>query len=432
MTIEHVPSGIERAPERERRAFMETATRALIDRSAREWRTVPLERRDATVDRMYGHGRLNFLKGFRDDAIDFIDGPYNKETKRRERGILQPLLAATDPRDIDAQKRLEAICDALKSDPPEYGDEPHAADHPYLSYSTVAPLNDRGEDAEPLSLYQTNRSAVDADLRFLKDMRESFPGSSHEETRAAIDGLIARLEAYLFSDPKYAIQEQVERSIPESTMDKQGKKLGRIALTGVLAGGTLIFGTIAAVNFVRGIFSENHEVRLTATPFLWAFATFFVADPGLVKSFFGSKYDTEFKEIRDVTSSDALRRLCGTYGMGGERWRTVVEGVYENDPAVKAVLGSANPTDEQVEEAADALSGGHADVAASLRTMMRTRKDGSATTDFRRFAETLRAADSTEAREFIATYMEHDCVRDGMRHDAAAGRALHAAADGTK
>ncbi len=428
MPIERVPSGIESAPEHERRAFMEATSQEIIDRSARQWRTVPREQRDATIDQTYGRGRLSWLEGFRQEAAAVID---SRDGYVGTQAIIERALG---DRSVDALMRVEAICEALKAAPPEYGEEPHAEDHPYLEYDTVAPLNDPSEDAEPLSVYKTNGDAITADILFLEDMRASFPGASHDDTRRAIDGLIARLNEYRFTDAKQAIREQVERGIPDGIMDEKGKKLGRIALAGVLAAGTAIFGTITAINFARSVLSKDRSFEFSMTPFLWAFATWFVADPDLLKSMFGSEYDKEFAEIRRVTSNPMLAEFCGgRYAVHGKKWKHVVENLYVDDTDVQTLLEADHPTDQQITDAVGALVGGKNGsaedperdaVIRNLRTMMSTRTPPHTSTDFQRFAAIFKGTTLEEAQDFIATYVERDCANEGMRHDPAVGRTL--------
>lgn len=426
MAPESPRSGIDISPARERLLQHEhIVADELMQRGMREWGNSSMEQRDAHLDRTYGHGRLEWLKAFQKQAAEILNDTTDPRTGEvLEPGVQSIITAALDSRDVDASTRIENICEALTTPPPSYGEEPDSTSHPYLTYKTVDRINTHSEDSEPLSIYHVNEKALKADIAFLEDMERSFPGEIHAPTREAIQTLINQLRSYMLNDQKAAALAYTEESMPKSYMDLAGKKLGRIALTGVLAGGTLLFGTIAAVNYVRGLMT-NGKAELSVTPFLWAFATWFVADPGLLKSFFGSTYDAEFAEIRNVTSSTSLKQLCGRYDIGGERWKSVVEGIYEDDPSIQAVLASYNPTNEAVAEAAQALSGRDIEVAATLTRMMRARDNGASITHFGQLVNALRGATRDEAKEFMTTYIERDCVREGLRHDETAGAALH-------
>lgn len=403
MPIERLSAGKERVPTAEQlKEFgTETAWNAMIQ-SAERWQKRPDVERDAHLDRSYGQGMLERLKGFHAQAT--APGNVLDASLR----TLEPSVEAVNP---DALARIEEIVERLQTEPPQASGDDLDDVHVYLRRSTTARLRqDPDEPGEPLHLYHVNSAAVEKDIATLAAIRSSFPAGSAEAR--ALGDLIGQLQTYRFLDPKVAIQERVSQlKGGDSYMDMAGKKIGRVALTGILVAGTVIFGSIALVNFVRK-FMKDGTVELSIAPFLWGFAAWFVADPGLVNSFFDKDdpIKKDFAEVRRLTTDKGLARLTRDYGIGGPAWADVIDRVYGGDHGNLHTV--REPTDEAVDRVANDLSNGNPAVAERLRTMMRTSDTPGGDTHFARFVHTLLSVDREDSREFLTTYVRNDAFRN--------------------
>jgi hypothetical protein len=315
---------------------------------------------------------------------------------------------------------VEQIAERLKTPPPAMGEAPDRAASPYLNVRFIPSLQtDPVEPREKLAQYAIDNGQVETDILFLADLRSSYPPASAEN--AAIGSLIDQLNAYRLLDPRVAMGEEMERRMGgEGMMDAGGKKMARVALVGVLAAATALFGTIGLVQFIR-----SGGKQLSIAPFLWAFATWFVADPNLVTSLFDkdASIKKDFAELRAVSNDRAMQELCSTYGIGGALWAGVAQRIYDGDGDKLHTL--QNPSPEARARVAHDLAGGNADIEATLLRMMGTSIDPqNRRSDYTRFVEGLGVAKRPEAKDFMVQYVEHDSFREGLRLDPAAGNMI--------
>lgn len=401
--------GVERAPERpmtpreELLRLRAPSTAAAIQRGVQEWRTNP----GGAADRLYGERMIQKLCGFHAQAPAAVDGAY---------GVLEASLKNTADAFPD---KLEAIRDRLKEPPPAYGDAPERSLHPYIRYNEERqPQTDPDEpNPDPLPRYSIDDATVLADIDYLNELGKGFPERSAE--RAAVARLVDQLNAYRLLDPRTAMREaQASIEGGRSTMDAAGMDMGRVALTGVLASITAIFGTISIVQFIR---SGGKEISFA--PLLWGFATLFVADPKLVTSFFkpNDPILKEFKEFGVVTNDRGIQYLAKKHGIGGVGWSKTVQRIYDGDHDNLHTL--ADPSPEAKARIAKQLAGGDAAVERELAAMMDS-DDGRGKNDFAMFVETLTRVKGEGARDFIATYVEKDSIREGIRQDPATVAAI--------
>jgi hypothetical protein len=408
----NIEKALNRAPDAraERMRLRESTTESLMRRGVHEWRSQPKKATDASLDRMRGNGMIQKLLGFHAQVAGPVDAAMAT--------LRDPLANVGTGKALD---RVEQIADRLTAPPPALGDAPDRSESPYLNLRFVPSLqSDPFNPRDKIPQYAIDNGHVETDILFLADLRKTYPPASAEN--AALGSLIDQLNAYRMLDPRIATLEAAERSRggAETMMDAGGKKLGRVALVGILATATAIFGTIGLVQFIR-----SGGKQITLAPFLWAFATWFVADPNLVKSIFDkdAAIKKDFDELRTVSNDRTLQELSSTYGIGGPPWARVVERIYDGDHEKLHTL--ENPAPEAREQVARDLSGGNPDVEATLLRMMGTSIDLlNHRSDFTRFVEGLGVAQRTESKEFMIQYVEHDSFRQGLLLDPAAGKAI--------
>lgn len=405
----HLETALNRGPDvrTERMRLAEASAQGLMQQGVREWLAQPKKTTDASLDRMRGNGMIQKLLGFHAQAAGPVDAALNT--------LHAPLSNLGAGKALD---RVQQIADRLKTPPPALGDEPDRTASPYLRLSFVSSLQtDPAEPRDKIPQYYVDNGQVTSDIEFLASLRSSYPPNGAES--AALGTLIDQLNAYRLLDPRIATLEAAHRSSGgESMMDVGGKKLGRVALVGVLAAATAIFGTIGLVQFFR-------TGKISMAPFLWAFATWFVADPNLVKSFFDkdASIKKDFAELRTVSNDRALQELSATYGIGGPQWSRVAQRIYDGDHDKLHKL--ENPAPEARARVARDLAGGSADIEATLLRMMSTSIDPlNHRSDFTRFVEGLGVAKRAEAQDFMVQYIEHDSFRQGLRLDPAAGKTI--------
>lgn len=398
--ISHIerPTGPEFSPDL-RQGHLDAVSRDVMRRESARWTTVPLEQRDAFIDKTYGHGMLDRMRGFSEQA---------KPVVASARAALDGIVESVSP---DATERLEQIYERLTADPPAYEDDPDE-EHAYLRLKRAKPLHET-EDSEDLLMYTIDNKTVLADITFLESLKQSLPAAAYPEQIAALSALIVQLNTYRFQDPKNAIRQQMD--MPENAMDRGGKQLGRIALVGVLAAGTAVFGSIAAVNFVR-------KREVSVVPLLWGFGTWFLADKTLVEGFFDrdEPIKKDFDQIRQVTANADFLRLSKAHGIGGDAWARTVERLYDADKEELHLPPNATDADKQA--MARRLAGGDARIEERLLAMMQHRSTGGS--DFDALRASIAPATKDETREFVVTYVRNNVVREGLKLDPTAGRIL--------
>lgn len=405
----HIEKALNRPPDAraERMRLGEASAQGIMQQGVQEWLSQPKKTTDASLDRMRGNGMIQKLLGFHAQVAGPVDAALNT--------LRDPLSNVGTGKSFD---RVEQIADRLKTPPPTLGDKPDRAASPYLNVQFVSslqsdPLNPR----DKIPQYAVDNGQVEADILFLADLRKAYPPASPEN--AALGTLIDQLNAYRLLDPRVAMGEQMARSAGgESMMDVGGKKLGRIALFGIFAAATAIFGTIGLVQYFR-------TGKMSYTPLLWAFATWFVFDPNLINSLSDkdASIKKDFAELRTVSNDRALQELSATYGIGGSQWARVVERIYGGDHDKLHTL--ENPAPEARQQVAHDLSGGDPNIEATLLRMMGSSIDPlNHRSDFTRFVEGLGVAKRTDAKDFMVQYVEHDSFRQGLQLDPAAGNAI--------
>lgn len=397
--------GLERAPERNpvleptpyelRNRLQVPTTQAAIQRGVQEWMTHP----GKAMNKLYGDGMIQKLLGFRIQAIPAVDGAY---------ATLKPSLGESE--------HLDRICEYLKAPPPAFRDEPVPDEHPYLRYTALKPRERDPEDPpEPIDQYTIKNETVLGDIRYLTDLQQAFPPLSAQHK--ALGTLIDQLNAYRLLDPRIAMREEMYRTEGgRSAMDIGGMEMGRVGLTAILATATAIFGTISIVQFIR---SGGKEISLA--PLLWGFATWFVADPNLMNSFFDKSdpIKRDLEEIRGVTNNRTMQYLSEKHRIGGPRWARVVEGIYEGEHG--NLHKTESPADTYKQRVAKDLAGTDVEVQAELLAMMEA-NDGKGTSDFAYFTKTLLEVRREDAKEFMSTYVKTDSFREGIRLDPKARR----------
>ncbi len=394
MSVIEIQNRPPESPKKELLTHRQQVNREIMERSASEWKSgAPIS----------GLKMIEKLKGFHEQAVPTVNNAYSV----LQAAVNRPELKLSEK----AFDRLEPICSTLKEAPPLYGEEPDGELHPYLRHTT-APNSNEGPDAEPLSMYSIDEKAVRNDIKSLENMEKKLIEMHMTEEAKEVGVLISQLTAYRLLDVKTAVRDYMDTQIGKGSMDVVGKKMGRTALAGILGAGTAIFGTIAFVNFIR-------KGEISATPFLWAFATWFVAKPDLLDSVFGkdNEYKKDFDQIRSVTANKSLEPIAARYKIGGKSWRGVAERIYEHKLDELLALRSAD--EATVTEVVTELSAENEAIAGQLRKMIFSKNTRTNESDFERFAKVLARAESEEARTFIGDYIEHNCFTEGMRHEKA-------------
>ncbi len=379
----------------------EPATQRAIQQGITEWRTSPHK----AMDRLYGEPMIQKLKGFRQQASTIVDHTYQQLSEQ-----------------LKESDHIERICDNLRAEEPTFGDRPDPSEHPYLRYTEAKPERTDPDEPNPdlLSRYTINDQAVLTDIEYLARLRTALPAASPD--RKSLATLINQLNAYRLLDPAIAMREEDYKTNggERSAMDIGTQNMGRVALTGILAAGTVIFGTISIVQFYR-----SGGKSLSLAPFLWAFATIFVANPDLIKSFF-QKNDPilqDCEEFKLVTGDRTMQYLSNAYKIGGSRWAKVVEHIYDGDHGTLHM--HTNPTDEAMQRVAQELADGDTTVKTSLLAMMKKR-DTQGNTDFATFVNTLLLVKRDDAKDFVQTYIDKEGFQEGIRRDPAAVAAIRA------
>lgn len=374
---------------REREKFLATVAK---DRMEAARRPLTPADHDAEVQRNYGTGRLDWLKGFTEMAR--ASAPAHANT----------LKSALRGRKADIAK-VNAIATALQAAPPTYGKAPTTKLHPYLTMRTANAEAPTTPGAK-LHMYEANYSTIQADIVSLQNMQEMLKGETYANARQSAQELINMLNTYLHSDIRQAMLEAADKGIPENHMDRVGKNLGRVALLSVLGVGSVVLGTIFAVNFLYNLIAKGKLDVTGLLPFaLWLAAFKFAQDPKWISRIGMPVDEKEREEIVAVTSSPDLAPLCKRYDMKGPAWKGVVKNVYKIAKATPEDLTlPPGSTAAHRETLAKKLST-DAGIQATLVTMM---EKG----DFRQFTTILSRATTKDAQDFIADYIEHDAIKE--------------------
>lgn len=421
---ERLPAQPVETPEQQRERFLSDTVRAMAQQGMLDWQKFPAEKRDEGVRQTYSRmiGKLKTLHASGEQLVKEADI------------ALAPLMDTFDTRDFEM--RLQEIYDRIEADVPEYGEEPKGKS--YLTHWRIDPMKKKaGETIHPedqLSLYSINNGGVlgkgdiRTDIDFLKGVLKPLPANTPQSN--ALVSLILHLEQMRLTDPPNAVAEEMTRQIGGRTlMDTAGKEMGRVALTGFLLAGTVIFGTIALVQFLR-------KGEVSFAPFLWGIATLLMADKDLLKSFFGKDASImkDFEQINRAATSNVLIDIAKKYAIGGPKWAEVVQKIYDGDHG--KILEESDPDDESIVEAINDISGEPAfklgddlpagSIRATLWTMFHTEERG--VSDFSYFVRELKGVESSQAQTFIGTYVRNDAFRKGVVADTRTEKELRAAA----
>lgn len=426
---EKLPTGPVETPEQQRDRLLSETVRTLAKEGMKEWQTFPAEKRNEGVKRTYSR-MISKLKTLQAGSADLVK---NAEL------ALSPLIDPNE--DPAAAQRLEAIYEKIQADVPDYGEEPQG--NTYFSRSEISPLKTKpGEPVLPedmLSTYYIDNGSVLGkgdirnDIEFLKTMMKPLQANSTESQ--ALVRLIVHLEQMRLTDPRNAVAEEMQRQKGGDTyMDIAGKEMGRTALTLFLVAGTVIFGTIGLVQFLR-------KGEISFAPFLWGIAAYLMADPELLKTFFGKDPQVmkQFEQINTSTKSPELNRIVSKYKVGGPGWATAVEKLYEIDTQdeLQGVLNTSDPHDDTILDVINDISGETAikpgdnppvgSIRGALLAMFRA-KNNTGVSDFSIFARNLLAVEGADARTFIVTYVRNNAFKGGPYLDPKTGAALKGAA----
>lgn len=429
--VERLPTGPAETPETRREALLNETVKQLAQQGMAEWREFPAEKRDAGV--RAAHTRmLQKLQTLRAAAPGVA---------QNARNALAPLVNGFE--EPDTENRLDAIYDAIEADIPAYGDEPK--NHPYLSREEIKPMKEPPGGVigpeDMLSLYRIDNGStlrsgqIRADIEFLRGLLKTLPADTAESD--AVFNLIVHLEQMRLTDPPNAVAEQMRNLYGgETYMDVAGKEMGRVALTMFLVAGTVIFGTIGLVQFLR-------KGQVSFAPFMWGIAAWLMADKDLLKSFFGqdAKVMKQFEQINTATTSPVLTDVMNGYGIAGFEWSKTIGLFYEEREEMTKIAAKPDPTDEEVVDAINAISGEAAlkpgevpppgTKRATLKAMF-NKRDERGTSDFQIFANGLLGVEGPDAERFMVDYARNNAFRVGVNLDPTTGKSLQVAADARK
>ncbi len=399
-------NGLERIPTNPAIERGVLATRIQNERT-RHWRAVPMEDHDASIDHMFGKGMLNRLKGFHAQAGPAVDAA--------ERDLMPALVKLADDREIERNQRIASgemeeanetddrasiaalgrIVARLRMPPPqEVGDELDE-EHAYLMMDETDRLQrdpDNLDEDEKLIMYKVRDNVVLEDIAALRSFVKTF-GRDSVAGKAA-QNLIEQLHAYRMLDAKVAAHQRSDDLFgSRSMMDVKGKLMGRTLLFGLCAAAAVVFGSASAVQYFK-------TGKISWVPAGYALAALLFLSPGKIINTLFDKDDPmkqEFAEARRVSQNPMLLALCTRYGIGGEGWADVIDGIYNGDHG--NIAKTARPTSGAVDTAVDALASGNPMVAQRLRMMFNAPKGINGKNDFQRLVEALGAAKSDGAKE---------------------------------
>ncbi len=418
---EKLPARPAETPEQQRDRLLSETVRTLAQQGMKEWQTFPAEKRNEGVTRTYSR-MIGKLKTLHAGSADLV-----KSTELALAGLVDP------NEDQAAVQRLESIYEKIQADVPDYGEEPTG--YTYLTKgNSLDPLPVKPGETVPeedrLSTYYIHNGSVLGkgdirnDIEFLKTIMAPLAPNSAESQ--ALVRLIIHLEQMRLTDPRNAVAEEMQRQKGGDTyMDIAGKEMGRTALTLFLLAGTVIFGTIGLVQFLR-------KGEISFAPFLWGIAAYLMADPSLLKTFFGKDPQVmkQFEQINTSTRSPELNRIVSKYKVGRLGWATAVENLYEMDKNddLQGVLEANDPHEDTILDVVNDIAGTEKNGVRNALLEMFQKKDNRGVSDFSIFAKNLLAVEGDDARTFMVTYVRNNAFRGGPDLDPKTGEALKAAA----
>lgn len=422
-------------PEQERDRLLSETVRSMAREGMKDWQVRPEGKRNEGVKLMHSRmiGKLKTLQSTSTELVPHVEK------------ALAPLVNSME--DPATAQRLDDIYAKIQAEVPDYGEEPQG--NTYLSRYDITPLTKGKETVRPedmLSGYYIangnvlSKGDIRNDIDFLKTMLTPLSAKSAESSALAM--LIIHLEQMRLSDPRNAVAEEMQRQKGGDTyMDIAGKEMGRTALTMFLLAGTVIFGTIGLVQFLR-------KGEISFAPFLWGIATYLMADKDLLKSFFGKDAQVmkQFEQLNTTTTSPVLKEIVGTYGIGGPQWSKTINSLYDShkDDNLHGILEMTDPDEETIVDVINDISHetplkpgetsikpGEGPPANSIRgTLLRMikTKDNRGKSDFAVFAKCLVGVEGADAHQFMVTYVRNNAFQAGPDLDPKTGAALKGAA----
>lgn len=414
---ERLPTGPRETPEQERGRLLDATVTQLASRKFDEVRRNPGLTQDAQTRKSYETmiGELQSLHGA------------SKSVAADAERHVTPYFDSIDPTG-SASQRLEEICERIQADIPAYGEEP--IDHPYLTRSTVDPRVkglEPVEDDKKISIYHIFngspfcKGALRTDIAFLRGHLKNVPANT--DASKALTTLILHMERMRMTDPPNSWEHlmQVERG-GRTAMDTGVKEMGRVALAGIFLAGLTLTGIASIVQFFR-------KGELSLSWVFWLVAALVAADKDILKTMFGSdaKILKDFDDVNRVSTNPRLRRIAGKYGVGGQRWSTVVQKLYDDEEEYRKVIELKSPDAETLAKTVNELSGeqpikpGEEPPKGTVRGalyLMLTTKDARGVSEFEEFFSGLMGAKAEGGREFMVTFVRNDSFKAGLDMDA--------------
>ena len=219
-------------------------------------------------------------------------------------------------------------------------------------------------------------------------------------------------------------------------MDKGVREMGRVALAGIFIAGLTVTGIASIVQFLR-----KGEVSFSWV--FWLIAAVAAADKDILKTMFGNdaRILKDFDDVNRVSTSPRLRRIASKYSVGGQRWSSVVEKLYDDEEEYKGIIALKSPDAETIATTVNALSGepairpGEVPPKGTIRGAlyeMLTTKDARGVSEFEEFFTGLMGATAEGGREFMVTFVRNDSFKAGVEMDEATKRDVKKAVDTKK
>lgn len=394
--------------------------------SLQRWRAVPIVMHDANVDHMYGKDMLDRLKGFHMQAGPVLDAVERdlmpalvkwEDEHTIERRQLPPVGGVEEADETDDRMSIAAlgrILARLRTPPPQnVGDELEEG-HEYLELGETDKLQrnpDNPDEVEKIVTYKIRDNVVQQDISALESYVKTF-GLGSTAGNAA-QNLIEQLQAYRMLDSKIAAHQKSDDLFgSRSMMDVKGKLMGRTLLFGLAATAFIMTGSASAVQFFK-------TGKLSWAPAMYGLAALLFLRPNKVLNPLFDKDDpmkNDFAEAQVVAQNPTLIDLCTRYGIGGEGWAGVVDGIYNDDHG--KIAETAFPTPGAVDEAIEALTN-DATVAQSLRRMFNHPSGINGKNDFQRLVYALGAAKSDGAKELAVNSVRSNFFLDTPSYETA-------------
>ncbi len=369
--------------------------------SMKLWQGKPGEMRDGVVDRCYGKGMISRMQGLK------------LQTSVQVTAARDILKTSLKERDQSTKDRVRMIIATLLAEPPSYGNPPDANKHMYVSHSELDAMDPKAKG--PLQLYKMDKNAIQADITLLRDLQSQYEKLNDPAASKALKNLANALQAYAYLDPEAALQYYADKLVGASYTSAAFGEMGRVGAIGLLGGASILFGTMAAVDYFNKPESERN-IAVFTTPALYAFATWAIKDNIIGKIFFQAEHQECADQFTSFTDSTWFEKLCVNHSIGGKKWMKVVRLVHG---------GAANniesdSTDEEKKALAKSLAGKDATIEQELMKMIDTQAyEG--LTEFDVFIDQLKRVTDEEAQKLCQMYIEKNAFTYGAKVDPTHG-----------